>query len=120
MKSASATATTRSDNLAKAMELNKRLNCLFSIMNRLDNSYSYNASAKIQSAQMLEQDIATQTAALNVQYDLLKSDTSAIMNHKTMIRYGEEKNNYVTNQISLWGALNILALGTIFYVYRQM
>jgi hypothetical protein len=35
------------------------------------------------------------------------------------VRYTQEKNNYTSNQIALWGALNVVALGVIFYVYRN-
>jgi hypothetical protein len=112
--------TERADRLRYAIEYNRRLNTLFSLMNYYSVSYSVSAGTKIMTAQELETTIAEKTRTLNQEYDILNADNKAIMNHKTMIQYGEEKNNYVTNQISLWAALNVLALGTIFYVYRQM
>jgi hypothetical protein len=52
-------------------------------------------------------------------YGILNRDNAAILAQKEMVRYTEEKNAYNTNQIAVWAAANVVALGVIFYVYRS-
>jgi ABC-type transport system involved in Fe-S cluster assembly fused permease/ATPase subunit len=56
---------------------------------------------------------------LKATYEMLNSTDAVVTTQREMVRYTEEKNNYTTNQITVWTALNVLALGTIFYVYRN-
>ena len=57
--------------------------------------------------------------SLTKTYNMLNSDDAIVTTQKEAIRYTTEKNNYTSNQIAVWAALNIVALGTIFYVYRS-
>ena len=56
---------------------------------------------------------------LNKAYKMLTKDNVIVTTQKASVDYTEEKNNYTTNQISVWAALNVIALATIFYVYRS-
>jgi hypothetical protein len=62
--------------------------------------------------------INTRRAKLQANYDMLSKDDAIIRTQREMVRYTEEKNTYNTNQIALWAAANVVALGVIFYVYR--
>ena len=48
------------------------------------------------------------------------SNDNVILNtQREMVRFTEEKTAYTSNQIAVWIALNAVALGAIFYVYRN-
>lgn len=101
------------------IRLNRYLNSMIEIMN-------YMAQQRISATNQLKSDIDKRNevinrnmAALQSTYAYLKQDDSVIRTQKEMLRYGVEKNNHVSNQISVWASLNVLALATIFYVYRS-
>ncbi len=120
-----ATSRVQEDN-AKArsmlnitIRLNRYLNSMTEIMN-------YLAQQRVAATNELKSDIDARNARINANmaslqatYNFLKKDDSIIRTQKEMIRFGVEKNNHVSNQISLWAALNVLAVATIFYVYRS-
>jgi len=56
---------------------------------------------------------------LNNQYAYLNKENVIVNTQKASVSYAAEKNTYTTNQISIWAALNVVALATIFYVYRS-
>lgn len=120
-----ATSRNPSDNsaaqtmLKHTKTLNLRLNSVLEVMNYLaatrvpvinDNKSDINKRNK---------DINDKMARLRANYAMLSKDNAVITTQKEMVRYTEEKNNYTANQIALWGALNVVALGVIFYVYRN-
>ena len=109
-----------SNYLGVSIALNQRLNALFSIMQTLSNRFTTYTGQKVAAGDSLNDEINAMNGPLYRQYQTLTSDANTITNQKAMIRFTEEKNNYVTNQISLWASLNILALASIFYVYRNM
>lgn len=112
--------TDKTAYLNAAMKLNRRINALFEISDILTSRYMRYAEMKVQANNGLNQGIREESSRLQAQYDILNGDSATILNQSAMVRFTEEKNNYVTNQISLMAALNIVALGAIFYVYRQM
>jgi hypothetical protein len=120
-----ATSRTAADNraaetmLRNAKLLNLRLNSVLEIMN-------YLAAARVGAVNANKTDINRRNGMINEKlerlkkgYDLLSKDNAVILTQKEMVRYTEEKNNYTTNQITLWAAANVVALGVIFYVYRS-
>ena len=56
---------------------------------------------------------------LQASYAKLNNNDALLETQKEMVRYTEEKNHYTHNRMIVWTALNILALGAIFYVYRS-
>jgi phosphate uptake regulator len=64
-------------------------------------------------------DINKKLVQLQAGYDLLNKDDALLTTQKEMVRYTEEKNNFTNNRIAVWTALNVLALGAIFYVYQK-
>lgn len=120
-----ATSRNPTDNRAaqvmieNAKRLNIRLNSVLEVMN-------YLAAARVPVVDSNKSDINVRNAAINEKlarvrggYDTLNRDNAIILAQKEMVRYTEEKNNYNTNQIAVWAAANIVALGVIFYVYRS-
>lgn len=105
--------------LTITVKLNRRLNFVIEMMN-------YLAQVRVDLTNNNKTDINDRNrkinenlSKLNDTYSRLTRDDVIIKTQKEMIRYTTEKNNHITNQISLWASLNILALATIFYVYRS-
>lgn len=100
--------------------LNIRLNSVLEVMNYLtqqrvelvnsNNSYANRANTSINS----------KMEKLRNTYNLLNQDNAIIMTQKESVRYTEEKNNYNSNQIALWSALNVVALASIYLVYKSI
>jgi hypothetical protein len=51
---------------------------------------------------------------------MLNNDNAIIMTQKESVRYTQEKNNFNSNQIAMWTALNVVALAGIYYVYKAV
>jgi hypothetical protein len=105
--------------LSSTIRLNRRVNAMIEIMNFL-------AQERVDATNANKEAINTSTKAINERlaklrntFNKLSSDYKSITTTKEMIRYTTEKNNNVTNQISLWATLNVLSIATIFYVYRS-
>lgn len=104
--------------LQNSKKLNIRVNGVLEVMN-------YLAASRVAVTDANKTDINKRNAEINVKldrlhkgYGVLNRDNAVILAQKEMVRYTEEKNNYNTNQIALWAAANVVALGVIFYVYR--
>ena len=105
--------------LRNAKLLNIRVNGVLEVMN-------YLAAERVGITNLNKTDINKRNEDINVKLDRLRNsykvldrDNAVILAQKEMVRYTEEKNNYTSNQIGLWAAANIVALGVIFYVYRN-
>jgi hypothetical protein len=122
---AKATSRTKSDNAAAQVGLqntkllNQRLNSVLETMNYLAASRVETVNQNKEAINKYNKNINDKVAALKVTYDMLNKTNAIVRTQKEAVRYTEEKNNYTTNQISIWAALNVLALATIFYVYRN-
>jgi hypothetical protein len=105
--------------LESTVVLNRRLNFMIEFMNYLAIRRVSSTNTNVTSINNDNKIINAQLTTLKLTYDkLMKMDTIG-ETQKEMIRYTKEKNNYVTNQISVWTALNVLAIATVFYVYRS-
>lgn len=105
--------------LENTRRLNLRVNSLLEIMN-------YLAQERVVAVNANKADINSRNAAINTRledmkkgYAFLSRENAVITAQKEMVRYTEEKNRYTSNQIALWAAANVVALGVIFYVYRS-
>lgn len=120
-----ATSRSQSDNtearilLRNTKVINLRLNSLLEIMN-------YLATSRVSVVNIHKEDINSRNMNINEKldnlragYKMLNEDNVIINTQKEMVRFTQEKNNYTSNQIALWAAMNIVALTTIFYVYRN-
>lgn len=124
-----ATSRVATDNAAAqkyltiTIRLNRTLNSLIEIMSFMGTQRVSSTNAYVQSINTNNAQIEANRASLQATFDKLRggsSGTDSILTvQKEMVEYTKQKNAAVTNQISLWAALNVLALGTIFYVYRS-
>ena len=120
-----ATSRVQSDNAAAQIGLqntkllNQRLNSVLETMNYLAASRVDMVNQNKESINNYNKNINEKLAALKTTYDMLSKNNAIVRTQKEAVRYTEEKNNFTANQISVWAALNVLALATIFYVYRN-
>ena len=105
--------------LNAAITLNKRLNSVLEVMNYLTYERFSSVNANTASINSANTKINAKLSELQANYDMLSRDNAIILTQREMVRYTEEKNSYTTNQIAAWAAMNIMALATIFYVYRN-
>jgi len=107
------------DMLDNTKLLNLRVNSVLEMMNYLAQSRVSQVNKNKDAINISNKSINEKVAKLRNTYDMLNRTDAVVSTQREMIRYTEEKNNYTTNQITVWAALNILALGTIFYIYRN-
>lgn len=121
----SATSGTASSNvaarsaLARTKQLNLRLNTVLEVLSALAKERVGRTNELKTSIDVKNESINTRRSRLQANYDMLSKDDAIIRTQREMVRYTEEKNAYNTNQIGLWAAANVVALGVIFYVYRS-
>jgi hypothetical protein len=119
-----ATSRVQADNAeAKTMlnvtvKLNQRLNAVIEIMNYLAQLRVGIANQNKDDINARNKQIQRNMEELQKVSGKLKDDNVIIQTQQEMMRYTQEKNNAVTNQISVWVALNVLALASVVYVYR--
>lgn len=105
--------------LTITIRLNHTLNSLIEFMNyvasmRVDTTNSY-----VSAINKLNADIQSRRGELQSVATMLEQNNATVTVQKEMVGFTAEKNRYMTNQVSVWAALNVLALATIFYVYRS-
>lgn len=105
--------------LQNAKRLNNRTNAALEIMNYIAQRRADNANIYTDAINLRNKKINENLDKLKGVYNILNRDNAIIRTQREMVRYTEEKNNYTTNQIAIWTGLNLLALATIFYVYRN-
>ena len=105
--------------LDSTITLNRRLNFMIEFMNYLAIERSTMTNTNVSAINSLNASILAQQERLKIVYNKIKTLSAVTDTQKEMVRYTKEKNNNVTNQVSLWAALNVLAIATIFYVYRS-
>lgn len=122
---AMATSRVAADNraaevmLQNTKKLNIRVNGVLEVMNYLAASRVATTADNKADINRRNELINTKLGRLNKGYAILSRDNAVIMAQKEMVRYTEEKNNYNSTQIAIWAAANVVALGVIFYVYRN-
>ena len=99
--------------------MNKRANSVLQIISYLAQTRVGNILSSKTAIDGLNVDINNKLAKLQAGYSLLNKDNAIVTTQKEMVRFTEEKNNYTNNRIVVWTALNVLALGAIFYVYQK-
>ena len=121
-KATSRTQATNADAqklLENTKILNLRVNGVLEVMNYLAQSRVALVNINKGAVNKRNAVVNDKMNRLRNAFNILNRDNATIKTQREMVRYTEEKNNYTTNQIALWAALNIVALGTIFYVYRN-
>lgn len=102
------------------ISLNTKLNALVSLIDHIANGRAGYVDARSSAMQTLNEAIKNQIAASPVSAEDIISKQNILNTRKEMIRYTKEKNNSISNHISLWAALNVVAIAMIFTLYRKI
>jgi hypothetical protein len=105
--------------LGITQQLNKRTNSVLQIMTHLPTLRQGQLSDAQNYMVSMNNNLNDKLRKLQATYKMLNREDAVLLTQKEMVRYTGEKNSYTHNRIIVWTALNILALGAIFYVYRS-
>lgn len=111
--------TTIQRQLAKAKEFNEKLNDLIQIVNSIAQKRATEMRSQNQEINQMNQTLQTTFDTLQTHKNLLSSETSIADLRKRMVEYTEEKNRSALNLLSLYGFLNLVAIGLLFYISRS-
>jgi len=104
--------------LTSTVNLNKRLNSLLEIMNYVSNSRAQKVNSRSPSIDAANKTLQTKIGILKSQQEYLTSSDVRIRTQEEMLRYSAEKSRAMNIQIMSFVALNVVALGVIFTVYK--
>lgn len=116
----SSTGGNGQDALNKTIALNKRLNSLIEIIGYVGNDRARQVNNRNDSINRANQDINSKLSKLKAQQDFLQSSNVRLRTQEEMMRYSKEKNSAMNIQIMFFVALNVVALGTVFMVYKNV
>jgi len=106
--------------LATTVMLNKKLNSLLEIISYVGNNRAQTANNRNAEITAANQDVVTKLESLKKQQDFLHHADVRIQTQEEMMRFSKEKNNAMNIQIMFFVALNVVALGTVFTVYKNV
>jgi hypothetical protein len=109
-----------STKIRKVTQLNLQLNSLIEIMNSLSQERAKNVQSNKNSINKWNADISEKLSGLQDQYNRIQRNDKTILTQTKMMEFSKEKNNAISNQIGLYIALNIAAIGMIFFVSRSL
>lgn len=111
-------ASTVNTKLDITRVLNQKLTLLAQIVNGI-SKYRYADTSKFQSdINSLNENLRSRQKRLAEQNKILQKETAAADLHKKMVDYTVEKNKANANLLTLYGVLNIVAIGMIFYIAK--
>lgn len=100
-------------------ELNVKLNLLTQVVNGI-SKYRHTKNVKYQSnINSINDSLRIRQKGLQEQSDILNKQTASADLYKRMAVYTLEKNNANQNLLTLYGLLNIVAVGIIVYIARN-
>lgn len=121
-KDTSLTQDARNDiqsKLNRAKEYNERLNDIIQITNYIAQTRSREMTQQNTEINSLNSSIKSTFDTLQNHSKILNSETSVTDLRKRMVEFTEEKNRSATNLLSLYGFLNLVAIGLLFYIARS-
>jgi len=99
-------------------QLNQKLNNMLEVMAYVTDNRVADINSNKTAINTSNTKINQRLNELKNQYGLLSRDNAMIETQKEMVRYTKEKNDYTVNQISLFTALNALAIAAVYAIYR--
>lgn len=104
--------------LTATVNINKRLNSLLEIMNHVSNDRAQKVNSRGPTLDSANATLQDKISILKSQQEFLQSSVVRIRTQEEMMRYSAEKSRAMNIQIMFFVALNVVALGTIFTVYK--
>jgi hypothetical protein len=113
-------ATTSQNILDRTITINKRLNSLLETLSYVGNERARNVNERSTKIDSANADINKKIADLKAQQKFLQSGDVRIQTQEEMMRYSKEKNSAMNIQLMFFVAMNVVALGTVFIVYKNV
>lgn len=104
--------------LNKAIEFNNKLNDLIQITNYIARQRAIEMRAQNEEINSMNSNIESTFTVLRQHNNMLKQQDALASLRKRMVDFSQEKNLSASNLLSLYGFLNLVALGLLFYIYR--
>jgi len=101
-----------------ARDLNQKLNDLVQIANTVTTTRFNQAREGNTNINDVNAELGQRSAALQEQAKILNDKNAKAELYKRMMDYTQSKAKVSNNLLQLYGALNVVALGLLFYVYR--
>ena len=105
--------------LAFTQSLNQKLNDLVQIMDAVTHVMLQTTTSMESEIRKVNQTLQDQKEKLAQQHKVIASGEAAKKLNREMVHYTEEKARYTDNLLTLYSALNIVALGLLVYVYKS-
>jgi hypothetical protein len=99
--------------------LNVKLNDLIQLTNSIATKRASEMRDQNLTINMLNENIKDVYTRLQRQNEILRKEDSITELRRRMVEFTEEKNQSAVNLLSLYGFLNLVALGLLFYVARS-
>ena len=106
--------------LQTTISLNARLNSLLEIMNYVGNERARRVNLRSPQIDAANATLDDKIAILTRQKQFLESGDVRAQTQEEMMRFSAEKNRAMNNQIMFFVALNVVAIGTVFTVYKGL
>lgn len=121
-KASSLTDTDRQDiqaKLTKAKMFNEKLNDLIQITNFIAEKRASEMRQQNTEVNAMNAGLASTFTTLQTHRKILNSETSVQDLRRRMVEFTEEKNRSAMNLLSLFGFMNLVAIGLLFYIARS-
>lgn len=105
--------------LAYTQSLNQKLNDLIQITDAVASEMMATTNSMESEIQKVNQTLQDQKEKLAHQHKVIASGEATKKLNRAMVRYTEEKARYTDNLLTLYSALNIVALGLLVYIYKS-
>lgn len=105
--------------LTRAKTYNEKLNDLIQITNFIAQKRATEMRQQNSEINTMNSDIKATFDTLQHHSKVLNSETSVTDLRKRMVEFTEEKNRSALNLLSLYGFLNLVAIGLLFYIARS-
>jgi hypothetical protein len=105
--------------ITNAKTLNTKLNDIIQITNFIAVKRASEMRDQNTTINMLNENIKDIYGRLQTQNEILRKEDSITDLRKRMVEFTQEKNQSASNLLSLYGFLNLVALGLLFYVARS-
>ncbi len=102
-----------------AASVNQRLNDISAIITYIGTQQETELKSKIEEINNAVTSITTSQQSINSAVNALSDKDSLSKLRSRMVEYNDEKNNYASTLLSLYGFANLIALGLLFYIYKS-
>ena len=107
------------EKLTKAKQFNEKLNDLIQITNSIAQKRAAEMRTQNNEINAMNTNLSATFDVLQGHRRILNSETSLSDLRKSMVEYSEEKNRSALNLLSLYGFLNLVAIGLLVYISRS-